>query len=121
MPADIVGSGKATAPTATTVLATVAAPPAGTYKIRVEATVSGNAAADTDNLKLQINNVDLSNPLPAGVSGAPVVTEFTEKLDGTHAVNVVVLANGTASILYEATLTLSLVEENNPQADAEML
>lgn len=106
---DIVGSGKATAPSAAAVLASIAANliPPGAYKITVKASVSGAAVADTENLKLVVNNADLANPLPTGASGAYITSEFNESLDGTHVVSVVVLGNATAAIGYEAEIVLT--------------
>lgn len=112
MAGDIAGSGRAVAPGAAAVLATIAAVniPAGYYDIEVHGSVSNNAAADIGNLKLVKNGADFVNPVPHGVSGADVATKYRrEYLDGINPVSVVVVGAGTAAIVYEATIELTPV------------
>lgn len=105
--ADIVGSGRAIAPLAAAVLAQIApgSIPKGRYDIEVRAMVSNAAAADVDNIQLLKNGVALANPLPCGVNGAHERTLYKgEDIDGVNPIQVVVIANGTAAIVYEATI-----------------
>jgi hypothetical protein len=105
--ADIVGSGRAVAPLAAAVLAQIAAGalPKGRYDIEVKAMVSNAAAADLDNMQLLKNGVALVNPLPTGANGAHERNVYKgEEIDGVNPIQVVVVANGTAAIVYEATI-----------------
>lgn len=106
---DIVGSGRVVAPAPAAVIATVAAPPAGLYDIVVNASVSGAAAADTANMQLNKNAAALANPVPHGISGGNVSTTYKrEQLDGVNPVQVLAIGAGTAAIVYEATIELTL-------------
>lgn len=106
--ADIVGSGKVTAPTLGQVIATVAAPPAGKYDITVHAWVSNAAVADEANMALNKNAAPLVSPIPHGVNGVDVSSVYKgENLDGVNPVTVTAIAAGTAAIVYEATIELT--------------
>lgn len=103
---DLVGGGRVVAPTALAVVATLAAPPKGLYNVAVHASVSGNAAADTANMKLQVNGADYINPIEHGISGGDVKAEFHDvDVDGVHALQVLAVGAGTASIVYSAEIT----------------
>lgn len=108
---DIVGSGSQVAPTATTSIAAIAAAslPAGQYDVRVDCSVSNAAAADLGNMKLAKTGgvaADIVNPLPEGVNGGFVgFTVHGVVLDGATNLVVSAIANATAAIEYDATIT----------------
>lgn len=105
---DIVVSGRVVAPGALATIATVPAPAAGRYTIKIDASVSGAAAADTDNMQLLYNGAVKETPIPQGISGTNVETlQFDEILDGVNPVTVQAIGAGTAAIVYEATIDLT--------------
>jgi len=108
------GSGKATAPTAGTAVATLAVPSAGEYDITVNAMVSGAAAADTGNMGLYQGTgtgSPIAAPTPHGVSGAFVSQKYPSvPLTGLSLLTVQAIGNGTASIVYAATIIAEKVE-----------
>lgn len=112
MPGEIVGSGRAVAPLAAAVLATVSATvlPAGLYDITVHASVQGVAAIDVGNMKLVRNGADFANPIPHGTNSADSSTTYSrEQLDGINPVSVVVVGNATAGVVYTASIEINPV------------
>lgn len=117
--ADIVGSGRVVAPAALGVvaqIATAALPPQSQpgpkehFDIVVHASVSGNAAADTDNMQLVNGATVLVSPLPQGVSAADVATTYRDQaIDPTQPIQVQAIGIGTAAIVYEATIEATRV------------
>lgn len=113
---EAVNTGKATAPTAGTAVATIAAGalPAGEWDINVKGTVSGNAAGDTGNMGLYKGTgtgSPIAAPTPHGVSGAFAdETYHSVSLDGSTALTVQAIGNGTASIVYEAVIEATKVQ-----------
>lgn len=113
---EVEGSGKATAPTATTAVATIAssALPAGEYDITVKASTSGNAAGEVGNMGLYKGTgtgSPIAAPTPSGVSGAwAEETYHGVSLDGSTSLTVQAIANGTASIAYAAVISANKVQ-----------
>lgn len=107
---EVSASGVVVAPGAGAAIATLAAPVKGTYKVTVDASVSNNAVADVNNMRLRRAGVDLVSPMPHGVNGQPLEFEREEVLlDGTQNLTVEAIAAGTAAIEYGATITAQLV------------
>jgi hypothetical protein len=112
---DVVGAGRVVAPAALAVIAQIAASAftpvsvateEGEYDITVNASVSGNAAADTDNMALFVNGAALASPLPHGVSGGNVPSTYRKiRVDGVNPIQVQAIGIGTAAIVYAAEIT----------------
>ena len=105
MAGEVFASGVATAPSAGAAVATMAAQPAGKYRIEVSCGVSGNAVADLANFRLRRGGVDLIAILPQGANGTAEQTILDEvDLDGTQNLTVEAIGAGTAAIEYTATI-----------------
>jgi hypothetical protein len=104
----IIGSGEQTAPAAGTTIASVAAPPAGQYRVRVLSAVSNNVSADRNNMELQLGGVDYVSPLVHGCNGQPGETLLDlVTLNGSQALEVKNIGVGTAAVEYAATILVT--------------
>lgn len=101
--------GTATAPAANAAIATLAAPPAGYYKISVEVDLDAGvpAAAERDNMELRAGAAVLKriiiNPVTSGAIG--FISELYRNLDGATALTVNANGAATASVVYRASIT----------------
>lgn len=104
----IAASGAATAPTAATAIATLAAPPVGTYDIavwtRLGAAGPDETSALENNMELRLGAAVKANRFKS--SRAPGATYFFTdvQLDGSTALTVNATASATASTLYRACI-----------------
>lgn len=100
-------AGTVTAPGAGAAIATLAAPPAGTYEVIVHAGYGSNAGA-VNNMELQRQAVAFATPLfvadTAGVA-APVRNKFRITLSGAQNLTVNAIAAGAAGDVYIASIT----------------
>lgn len=105
--------GTATAPGANAAIATIAAPPAGYYKISAEVSMDAGApaAGDRDNMELRAGVTVLKkiiiNPVVSPAIG--FITEFYRTLDGSTALTINATGAGTASVVYRASLTATRI------------
>lgn len=100
--------GKVTAPTLGQAIATLAAPPAGTYEVQVNAWVSASAAADASNVELRRAGSALYTPLIVATQSSPRTYRIT--LNGAQNLTVNAIAAGTASVVYTAEIVATRVE-----------
>lgn len=105
------GSGKATAPTAATVVATVTPGTAGKWECVVTLAVTGTTVAATDSNNFAINQTSSAviSPVPFPVNGttgstAIVTQAVVLNLSAVDTVNVTAIANATASSIYSASV-----------------
>jgi hypothetical protein len=102
---EVVASGSVTAPAAGAAICTLAAQPAGYYKVIVSSSVTGVATADVGNLRLRRAGVDLISPIPHGTNGDPRDFEMDEvQLNGAQNLTVEAIGVGTAGVEYNATI-----------------
>ena len=111
-----VGSVTAAGPTAGTVVATVT-PGAGIWEITGTVSVTGVSvvAAESNNVRLRQNtNPLLANiPMPCTTAGSGVPVTFGPVLATTDAddtINVIVIANATATAIYAAQICCKRVD-----------
>jgi hypothetical protein len=105
--ASLAASGAATSPGATTVIATLAAPPAGLYQVGARAYVSGTvAAADGDNVELMagaaVLGVVLVPPLANSTFDDPMFV--TWRSNGATALTLQTIGAGTAASVYHGSI-----------------
>jgi hypothetical protein len=113
----LVATGSATAPTAGTNIATLAAPTAGTYEVQVWVAVSGTAttaAADSNNMNVKAGAGTLAALLPYNCSTAGNLTNpgpfiFQEIMNGATNLTVNAVANATAGTVYSAMIIATRV------------
>jgi hypothetical protein len=103
--------GKATAPTAATVLATVTPGTAGKWECTITLAVTGTTVAATDSNNFAINQTSTAviSPVPFPVNGttgstAIVTQTVVLNLSAADTVNVTAIANATASSIYSASV-----------------
>lgn len=100
--------GNSVAPGAGVAVATLAAPPAGVYEVRVSAqTGAGTVAADNGNMQLKKGAVVVVAALPTG-GQEEIVDRVT--LDGATALTVNAIGVSTAGVPYTARLSATRVE-----------
>lgn len=107
----------AAAPTAGTAVATLAAPPAGNYKIQIWAAVTGTAttaAADSNNMNVKAGATTVIPLLSYNCSTAGNLTnpgpfEFYRTLDGATNLSVNVIGNATTGTVYSANILATQV------------
>lgn len=101
-------AGEATAPAAAAAIATLAAPPAGTYDVQVGTWISAAAAADATNLELRRAGVALFSPILVVSGAARRVYRLT--LDGAQNLSVNAIGAGGAGVIYVAEIIATRVE-----------
>lgn len=108
----LVASGVATAPGAGAAIATLAAPPAGKYRVRSYAGAGGAAVGEQNNFRLRRAGVDLIAVLPHGMNGDfGDVTELERvDLNGSQNLTIEAIAAGTAAIEYGAVILATRIE-----------
>jgi hypothetical protein len=100
--------GNVTAPAAGAAIATLAAPPAGVYEVRVAAAVgAGAVAADNGNVQLKKGAAVHTANLPT-TGTEQVIDRVT--LDGATAVTLNAVGVGTAAVVYTGRITATRVE-----------
>jgi hypothetical protein len=100
--------GNAVAPGVGVAVATLAAPPAGVYEVRVSAqTGAGTLAADNGNMQLKKGAAAVVAALPTG-GQEQIVDRVT--LDGATALTVNAVAAATAGVPYTARISATRVE-----------
>lgn len=110
--ASLVTHSTATGPGAATSLGAINAPPAGTYKVDIYLQLTGTtAAADQDNVRLQVDSVTivtlpLNTSLTTGVVMPPISIIVTTA--GTN-IRLQTVAAGTATAAYSATTVITRV------------
>jgi hypothetical protein len=98
-----------TSPGATTTIATIAAPPAGTYQVEVVTNVGGTVAAlDQANLTLTVG-ASVTRLANGTGSASSNFGPFQFILGGATALTVATVAAGTASSVYGATIIATRV------------
>lgn len=108
--AESITSGVVTAPGAGAAIATLAAPAAGTYRVKVTAGVSGAAVADLNNMRFRRAGVDLLAQLPHGANGEQEDTDLGEVvLSGAQNLTVEAIGAGTAGVEYNAAIVATQV------------
>lgn len=103
----LAAAGNVTAPGAGAAIATLAAPPAGAYEIRVSLERGGAAsvAADIGNFAIKKGATTL---VAAAQAGADIVLERVT-LDGASAVTVNAVGAATAGVVYSASIRATRV------------
>lgn len=104
--------GKATAPTAGTVVATVTPGTAGKWEVSVILAVTGTTVATVDSNNFAVNQTSTAVISPVaspvnGTTGSPnevIVPPVVLNLSAVDTVNVTAIANATASSIYSATI-----------------
>lgn len=103
--------GKATAPTAGTVIATVTPGTAGLWEATVTLAITGTTVATADSNNFAINQTAGAkiSPVPFPVNSttgnpSPVTQVVVLNLSGADTVNVTAIANATASSIYSASI-----------------
>jgi len=108
----LVNKNVTTGPAAGAGLATIAAPPAGIYKVDVYVEYSGTvAAADQDNLRLQVDSVTLVGLLAsAAITSGDVnpIQSFIVRTIGTN-IRIQAVALATATAVYTTMLVATQV------------
>lgn len=97
-------SGTVTAPAAGAAIATTGALAAGNYEVNVFVTTS---ATDVENMELKVG-ATVIGPIPENI-GAGVLTEFRVLNPAGVAITVNAIANGTAAVVYTATIVYTPV------------
>jgi hypothetical protein len=100
-------AGTATAPTTGTAIASLAAPPAGFYKVTVMYQFSGTAETLVNNIRLVWNNVTKLAGLPslAAFTGPYSFVIERADLDGINPLKISANGNATAGAVYTAFIT----------------
>lgn len=103
--------GTAAAPLLGGVVATLAAPPAGTYRIDFTCGFSGaTAEAIPNNMALQVGGVVTNTPVLTGAAGSQVSTSnVVAVLNGAQALTVNAIAAATALTVYNASITATRI------------
>jgi len=95
--------GVTTSPSANVVLASIATPPAGFYRVRIYVELSGTiSASDQDNIRLTVDAVNLTNLLLSAVTptqNVPTPIEIVVETTGTS-IQVKSIAAGTTGAVY---------------------
>lgn len=108
--AEQMASGVVVQPGAGAAIATLAAPPAGVYQVRVTAGVSGSNAADLINMRLRRQGVDLLARLPHGANGEQEDTVLEEvSLNGAQNLTVEAVDAGGITVEYNAAIVATQV------------
>ena len=104
------GSGSATAPGAGATIATLAAPPAGVYMLRVtlgQGPAATIAAADCGNWKLTKSGASF---IAAGLASNCEVVVNRITLDGSTTITVAALGAATAGVVYTASIKATRIQ-----------
>jgi NaMN:DMB phosphoribosyltransferase len=102
----LVHSAVATAPTLNQVIASIAAPPEGVYRVGVTIILTGTAETATRNLTVRENGSGVINLLPTLSGAGPLVFDFpqVEINPGGGNLDVIANAGATAGSVYSVIL-----------------
>lgn len=103
--------GTVTAPGAGVAIAGGTPTDPGLYKIRVECCHAGGtpAAAEDSNFRVQRDGVVLKRMATTRVAGQQYTAELNVRLSGAQAISVFTQGAGTASVVYQASITATKI------------
>lgn len=105
-------SAATTTPGAGAVLASIAAPPAGVYRVQVTIVLSGTAETALANLRLRENGATVADALPSlSAAAGPLTLTFdrVEVNEGGGNLDVIAIAAATAGAIYSVVLQATRV------------
>jgi hypothetical protein len=108
----LTNSASTAAPGAGAVVASIAAPPPGVYKVKLLIVLTGTAETALANLRLRENGATVATALPSlSAAAGPVILEFdrVEVNEGGGNLDVIAIAAATAGSVYNVVLQATRV------------